>query len=194
MSVKIAWVDVEASGLVPFDDILLEIGLRITNLDGDTLDEVTSLVWTPNWRSYLVKNEDVFEMHTKSGLIEALSDLEQTTPRDRLRDYEIDAVEMRLAKWMYDRLGDSKLPMAGNSVHYDRGFLQAHASNLLKRWHYRNFDVSSTREQLRLLNPDLFRKLPVPPKAHRPQGDIDNSVFLWKWLCENFLFDARAFG
>lgn len=191
---KIAWVDIEASGLDPYRDIILEIGLRITNLDGDNLDEVTSLVWTPGWRGHLVRNEAVFEMHRKSGLIEAMSDLERSVGPGKLIDYRIENVEMRLAQWMHDRLGEVKLPMAGNSVHYDRSFLGVHAPNLLAKWHYRNFDVSSTREQMRILNPELFAKLKAPPKKHRPQGDIDDSVYLWKWLMENFLFDARAFG
>lgn len=191
---KILWIDVETTGLDAESDILLEVGLRITNVDGDNLDEITSLVWTPNWRAHLVKNEAAFEMHQKSGLVEALNDFERSRPPAGLEAGRVGSVDFLLAEWVEARLGKEKYPMAGNTTHLDRSFVARYMPKLLERFHYRNFDVSSTREQLRVLNPELFAKLEVPKKAHRPQGDIDNSVHLWKWLIENFLFDARAFG
>lgn len=186
---KILWVDIEGSGLNPDIDIILEIGLRITDAEGNNLDEITSLVWTPNWRAYLVKNEIVFDMHQKSGLIDDLADLERRGA-GAMAEASIGNVSKRLCDWIQERLGDQskKMPMAGNSVHYDRMFLLEHAADLHNMWFYRNFDVSSTREQLRIANPVLFSRLPVPPKSHRPQADITDSITLWQWLLDNFLY------
>lgn len=185
---KMLWIDTETTGLNPVDDILLEIGLRITTTDGKELDRTTSLVWTPGWRGRLMRNEYVYEMHAKSGLIDELNDLENRAHRTL---YDRVGVERKLTHWVKERLGGdtgSYMPMTGNSISHDRGFLMFHMPELLKVWHYRNNDMSSTREQMRLVNFKLFQKLPPPPKAHRPQEDIDESINLWKFLMDNFLY------
>ncbi len=183
---KILWVDIEGSGLDPVDDIILEVGLRITDLDGETLDQITTLVWQPDWRSKVVKNEFVFDMHVKSGLVDDLSDLDKYgAPANKVMD-----IEKILCTWIDQRINTAEglWPMAGNSVHYDRGFLAHHMPSLLTRWHYRNLDVSSMREACRMLSPSLFGKMPTPTKAHRPQGDLDESIKLWRWLADNFFW------
>lgn len=187
---KILWVDIETTGLKAQEDLILEIGLRITNAQGDNLDEITSLVWNPNWRAQLMKMESVFDMHAKSGLVDDLEDLGR---RPDHTAYSPDAVATKLDNWLTGRLGTNLigvLPMAGNSVHYDRSFLAEHMPNLLNWWHYRNLDISSMREACRILNYPLFQRMPQHVKAHRPQADIDESVKLWNWLADNFFWVA----
>ena len=36
-SAKMVWVDIETTGLDPLRDVILEIGLRVTNVDLDTI-------------------------------------------------------------------------------------------------------------------------------------------------------------
>jgi len=186
---KILWIDLETSGLDFVGDVILEAGLRITNLNGDTLDQTTELIYNMNWRSAIVRNDFVYDMHTKNGLIDDLNDLSLVTTRE---SHLPSLVEKRLCNWIDMRLPqlgpDEVRPMAGNSVHLDRGFLAYHMPSLLTRWHYRNLDVSSMREACRMLAPTLFGKMPPPVKAHRPQGDLDESIKLWRWLQDNFFW------
>jgi oligoribonuclease len=186
--IKIVWVDLETTGLDPQRDRILEVGIRITNVSGDTLEWVTSLVWNPDWEVRLTANEVVQKMHTDSGLVVDLAELSRSGQRYM---YTPTMVGQQMLGWLMRKLGaDAKgtPPMAGNSVHYDRSFLAAYMPDLLGFWHYRNLDMSSMREACRILNPTLFDQMPTPFKAHRPQGDLDESVKLWQWLSDNFFW------
>lgn len=187
MSDLILWGDLETTGLNPVEDVVLEIGLRITDRYGEELHRTTSLVWTPDWRSRLMRDEFVFSMHDQSGLIHDLEDLST----DRLRVTRgREMVSKNLARWVAEHTSN-KLPLAGNSVTLDRMFMLFHMPELYNSMHYRIFDMSSTREQLRIANPELFAKLPPEPKAHRPQGDIDSSIKLWKFFNREFFWTAE---
>lgn len=186
---KILWVDVEATGLDPQIDVILEVGLRITDWEGHELDRTTSLVWTRDWRARIAVNELVMDMHATSGLMFDLEDLDNNQSKRYLKGSN--QVSSNLVVWVQQRLGHDAhniMPMAGNSVHYDRSFLLAHMPDLHNLWHYRNLDISSLRESCRLFNPSLFAKMPTPVNAHRPQADIDESIKLMNWLQENFMF------
>lgn len=187
MSRKILWVDIEATGLSPTKDRILEVGLRITDWQGATLDQVTSLVWNDDWRERLTGNSFVLNMHTESGLVADLDELSSDPYRVKLLP---NLVGDMLVAWCVQRLTPEEFyqPMAGNSVHYDRSFLVHWMPNLHNVWNYRNIDISSTREQCRISNPALFAKIPQQAKAHRPQQDIDASIKLWEWLLDNFLW------
>jgi oligoribonuclease len=185
---RILWVDLEGTGLNAQQDVTLEIGVRITDVHGSNLGERTSLVWSPNWRPCLMRNENVFEMHRASGLLDDLENLDRRPDRHR---FSPDAVARATLDWIASELGvefDGKLPMAGNSVHYDRSFMTAHMPHLVRFWHYRNLDISAMREACRLASPTLFTQMPTHVKAHRPQADIDESVKLWNWLYDNFFW------
>lgn len=182
------WGDVESTGLDPVTDIMLEVGFRITDSFGNELHRISSLVWTPDWRSRLMRNEYVFDMHQKSGLVHELEDL-SSDPQRTLRSREM--VSRRMAEWIAEKTRGHKLPLAGNSVFLDKFFFHFHMPEVRDALHYRVIDVSSTREQLRLCNPGLFARLPEEPKAHRPQGDIDSSIKLWRWLQREFLLTAE---
>lgn len=185
---NILWVDVEATGLEPQHDALLEVGLRITNWEGVELDQITSLVWSMDWRACLMRNEQVFDMHEASGLVHDLEDLDRSPNKTT---YGANVVAHTLCDWVRTRLGSNThniFPMAGNSVHYDRSFLVHQMPELANMWHYRNLDMSSIREACRIFNPPLFSKIPPHIKAHRPQADIDESIKLMNWLQDNFLY------
>lgn len=195
---QIVWIDIECSGLAPLDDHILEIGARVTDWWGTEIDRFTSLVYTPFWMGRIIQNEFVFDMHTKSGLIDDLRELEhggQTANEARAAAYKkfsIDAVEARMLEWLKPYTGNGphggKFPMSGNSVHFDRSFFAVDAPNLERWFHYRNHDISALREACRLANSELHASEPEVPKPHRVQGDIDNSITLWRHYLQNFLW------
>lgn len=185
------WIDVESSGLNPRGDVLLEVGMRATNWWGKELSTFTSLVVEQGWRSKLAANPYVWDMHTKSGLIMALADVEA---RGYAEDFDPIAVSGRALEWLAGLElpdGDDKLPLSGSSVHFDRGFVQERLLDLDVIFSHRHMDVSGIREAARLINPAVFekRKTLNPKEKHRVQDCIDDSIALWQFMVENFMWE-----
>jgi oligoribonuclease len=188
----IIWCDIETTGLDPNTDIILEVGLRVTDWYGVEIDRVTMPVLNHGWRSILARDTDVWAMHQESGLIAELTDLQ-----NGLLDHHFhgkSAVAAKLLYWLqkFDGLGPHRglFPMAGNSIHFDRKFLLHHMP-VVERWFsYRNLDISSIREACKIVNPSLHAKEPVNTKNHRPQGDLDASITLWQHYIDNFLHEG----
>jgi oligoribonuclease len=193
---EILWADIECSGLDAENDVLMEVGFRLTDWWGDEISRFTRLVWDYRWRARLAGNEFVFNMHRDSGLARDLSEVEKH-PSSQRNYFLSSRVADEAMAWLEDNakgLGpiDGKFPMAGNSLQgVDRPFLKKYMPEVFEFFHYRDLDVSSIREACRLLNPMLHGREPVVPKAHRPQQDINNSIALWRHYADNFFFTER---
>ena len=78
MSDLMAWCDIETTGL-KMTDVTLEIGLAITTTDLDVVKATSWIVAPPNHAVGRMMVETmmppvVIEMHTKSGLLQAIRD------------------------------------------------------------------------------------------------------------------------
>jgi oligoribonuclease len=193
----IIWGDIETTGLDArqdilgrYGDIILELGLRATTWDGTEIARYTSVIWTPDWRVRLERNPFVLDMHTKSGLVAALERIDDHPSFQAI--HALDNVQRGARMWMekHAALGphNGAFPFAGNSVSFDRRFLSEFMPDLDGMFSYRILDVSSIRESMRVLNPSLFARIQEPAKAHRPQGDIDSSIELWKVIYQSYVF------
>jgi oligoribonuclease len=177
------WVDLETTGLDPNLDYILELGLRVTGWDGEEIERFTTLVAEPGWwEAYDRADPIVREMHTASGLFSALADNSEQAPLCDYREAESAALE-----WLREKVPQG-LCLSGSSVHLDRWFLLTHMSRLASHFGYRLIDVSGIREAMALINPALYERIPEQVKAHRVQPDIDNSIGLWQFEVDNFLY------
>lgn len=196
----IAWVDLETTGLEADKDVTLEMGIVLTDSVGRICrDGVASwLVWgsdpgvkyQKNWsRSVLDLNDIVFNMHTKSGLLDDLSVFMKMGESFRAAEPSVVAEDARL--WLTERvphMAAGEMPMSGSSAHFDRGFIRADMSHLDTWFHYRcGVDVSSIRETMRLHRPDLIACQPLPTKGHRPIPDLIDSIRLYRHMLKHFL-------
>jgi oligoribonuclease len=108
----------------------------------------------------------VREMHTASGLLEALdagvtlAEAEQEV----LADIRRHVPEAR------------KAPLAGNSIATDRGFLTRDMPELDGWLHYRMIDVSSIKELARRWYPRTYFAAPAKQGGHRALADIRESI------------------
>lgn len=193
----ILWCDLETTGLDAKTGMMLEIGLRITDWRGREIDSWTSLIWNEGWRGRLATNDFVWDMHTESGLIGDLEDLEINR---RVIDYTLESVTQQALTWLAERAPadtgphDGKFPMAGNSLGgVDRPFLREHAPAINDWFSYRDLDVSSMREACRVTNKALHAREPEVEKSHRPQEDISNSILLWNHYIDNFFWTDADF-
>lgn len=194
MSDRIVWVDIETTGLSHLTDVIVEVGIRITDADLKTIDEYDVTVWDSPYydRKYeeLVTRAEagekgpqiVLNMHDQSGLWISARE-EGMTPTD---------AEGALVDWLEGHgIPADKLPMAGSSVHFDRMMIAENMPDLIKCFGHRNIDISSVKELCKILNPELYSKLDKygPPKSekHRALDDLRDTINECAWYAENFL-------
>ena len=184
----LAWVDVETFGLSPETDPILEISVRITDLDLNSLGGYHRLLWAPGVYDtrykFLRQNADggvegdkyVLNLHTKNNLFDEA----------RANGDKPDEIEGDLAGWLVDNNFDG-LAMAGSSVRFDRAMLAAQMPEVEQLFHYRIIDSSSLKELCRRYNPTLYSKLPPKQELHRTEPDLDDTLIEFKFYRDEFL-------
>lgn len=192
---RIVWVDIETTGLSHLTDVIVEVGIRITDADLKTIDEYDVTVWDSpyydrKFEELITRAEAgetgpniVLDMHNKSRLWDSARG-EGLTPADAEQGV-IDFLEGH-------GVPAEKLPMAGSSVHFDRMMITEQMPALAKCFGHRNIDVSSIKELCKILNPELYSKLDKygPPKSekHRALDDLTDTINECAWYAENFLY------
>jgi oligoribonuclease len=177
----LAWVDIETTGLDPLNDLILEVGVLITDENLAEIAATSLVVGYPGFDARSMAIDYVKEMHDKSGLWEDVAASE--TP--------LGPVSKALAYWL-DYARGAGLPMAGSSIHFDRQFLAHRMPEFEALFHYRNIDVSTVKELCRLWRPDLFAGRPfagreAPAKPHRVLDDLRDSVAELSYYRNTFL-------
>ncbi len=188
----ILWLDIETTGLDLIDDQILEVGMILTDNKLDEISHISSIYPTVAARTRLrdieryIKNGDageneefIYKMHKSNGLFDEI------LSSDAKGSLEIEHGFMRWAEEL--RIKHGTLPMAGSSVHFDRGFLQEVNSHVVELFTYRNIDVSTIKETVRRFNPSLFTKISgdlKPAKHHRVIDDLRDSISEYRaYMC-----------
>lgn len=113
--------------------------------------------------------------HGESGLTKAV--LESTISTEQ--------AEETMLNFIVQYVEPGKSPLAGNSVHEDKKFLEKEMPRIIRHLHYRIVDVSSIKELSRRWYPDTFSKLPPKQLGHRALDDIKESIEELKWYKAN---------
>jgi oligoribonuclease len=160
----LAFLDFETTGLRPRENAEpIEVAVLVTD---DRLNELG------RFESLLIplRNPGMWDpicvaMHGKSGLLDLC--LEEGVDRD--------IVAAALLTWLTATVpAGAQLHLAGNSVHFDRGFLAVYFPELERRFHHRHLDVSSIRIAASVFAPDAA---PVSGTAsHRAMDDVVRSI------------------
>lgn len=177
---RFIWLDIETTGLHPEECEILEVGFMVTDVEFGVRTEM-SWVITPGFE-LTETNVDPFiwEMHTKSGLIEECNKSSLTI------DQAAKEILERVNEWEITR----EDPLCGSSVAFDRGFLQYHLPAVASLFSYRNIDISTIKELCKRLNPELYPKLEkysVKREIHRVIPDLEDTVSEAQFYAENFL-------
>jgi oligoribonuclease len=191
---KILWIDLETTGLDAREEVPLELGLAISDLDGNILTSESWLIHddTAHYKERIARakeHEIVGPMHEASGL---WADLDN---RDKLEYFSCMEADKWAASWV--KANDATgLPLAGSSIgSLDRPFVLEHFPDLNVTAHYRNIDVSTVKELCRRYNAPLYEQLTAQyadqrKESHRVLDDIKDSIAELKGYVENFLFEA----
>ena len=163
----LVWLDLEMTGLDPARDVIVEIATLVTNDELDVVAEGPDLVLSAPSEALEAMEDVVRQMHTKSGLLEAIASstvtLEQAA-RETLAFVQGHVPEPRT------------VPLCGNSIGVDRRFLAAYLPELEAHLHYRSIDVSTVKELARRWYPEAFAAAPKKQGTHRALEDIKESV------------------
>ena len=171
---RIVWIDCEMTGLDLVADALVEVAALVTDSDLNVLGEGIDVVIKPPAQSVEQMNDVVRQMHTASGLLTALES------GVTLAEAE-DAVLAYVGAWVPE---PRRVPLAGNSVSTDRGFLSRDMPRLERHLHYRMIDVSSIKELARRWYPRVYFASPEKHGGHRALADIRESIAELKYYRE----------
>lgn len=69
-----------------------------------------------------------------------------------------------------------RCPLAGNSVHADKRFLDKYMPKFMDYLHYRIVDVSTIKELCRRWYPKVYPEVPQKKEKHRALEDIKESI------------------
>lgn len=182
----LAWIDLEMTGLDPSRNVIVEIASLVTDDDLEIVAEGPNLVVHQPPEALEAMDDVVRKMHTRSGLLEAI-----TASTTTLADAEAATLEFLTAQLGAPR----SVPLCGNSIGTDRRFLAAYMPSVEDYLHYRSVDVSTVRELLNRWNPGALAGLPSKSDNHRALEDIRESVAeLRHYRTHGFAVPAAADG
>ena len=163
---RIVWIDCEMTGLSLTDDALIEVAALVTDFELNQLGDGVDIVIRPSDAALAQMDDFVRTMHTKSGLLDELSDgVTMEEAQQQVLDY--------VRAWVPEA---RKAPLGGNTVGTDRGFLARDMPELESHLHYRIIDVSSIKELSRRWYPRAFFAAPTKAGGHRALADIRESI------------------
>jgi oligoribonuclease len=161
---KRLFFDIETTGLDEHKGHILEVAAAVTDGQLNLIQGATfhALIKPehPDWKSEM--NDWVRKTHTQSGL---LADVDSSGLR--LAD-----VDLALASFVSKHFAEQPL-LAGNSVHFDKGWAKAHLPSFHKDLFYRIGDVSSVYEFIH--GYFGFEKSHDEP-VHRAMADVLSSI------------------
>ncbi|HEX5612799.1 MAG TPA: oligoribonuclease [Burkholderiales bacterium] len=162
---RLAWLDMEMSGLQPDSDRILELALLVTDSDLNHLSEGKVIV--VHQPDEVLDSMDSWNksVHGKSGLIE------------RVRASKLDEAkaEALALEFLNGYVAAGSTPLCGNSICQDRRFLARWMPQLEAFFHYRNLDVSTVKELVRRWKPEAMKGL-VKQGKHEALSDILDSI------------------
>ncbi|WP_374233506.1 oligoribonuclease [Cellulomonas sp. ACRRI] len=163
---RIVWIDCEMTGLDSVQDALVEVAAVVTDSELNVLGEGVDVVIAPPAEALAQMGDFVRDMHTGSGLLDALAT--GTTLED---------AQAQVLAYIREHVPEpGKAPLAGNSVGTDKVFLDRDMPELIGHLHYRVIDVSSIKELARRWYPRVYFSSPQKHGGHRALADILESI------------------
>jgi oligoribonuclease len=163
---RIVWIDCEMTGLDSVQDALVEVAAVVTDSELNVLGEGVDVIIAPPAESLAQMGDFVRDMHTSSGLLDALAT--GTTLED---------AQAQVLAYVREHVPEpGKAPLAGNSVGTDKVFLDRDMPELVGHLHYRIIDVSSIKELARRWYPRVYFSSPKKQGGHRALADILESI------------------
>lgn len=161
------WIDCEMTGLDLSKDKLIEIAALVTDSELNVLGEGVDIVIHADDDALAGMPDVVKKMHAKSGLTEEV----------RASTATLEEAQAQVLAYIREHVPVAgTVPLAGNSIATDRGFISRDMVELDTYLHYRMIDVSSIKELSRRWYPRIYFGQPAKGLAHRALADIKESI------------------
>lgn len=161
---KLLWIDLEMTGLQPASDVILELGLIITDFDFKSLATYESRVQQDQATVEARMDNNPWWQGASANRADFLAHLSEGKP---LAQVESDVVAL-----VREHFGTERAVLAGNSVYNDRLFIKQWMPELEQLLHYRMLDVTS----FKLVMQGKYGQEYPKQEAHRAFGDIQESI------------------
>ena len=160
-------MDLEMTGLDPSRDVIVEIATVVTDDDLNIVAEGPDLVIHQPETVLAQMEPVVVEMHTKSGLLDAI----------RASTVTLESAGAQTLAFIKAHVPEAQtVPLCGNSIGTDRRFLAVYLPEIEEWLHYRSVDVSTVKELVRRWYPKVRADRPKKANAHRALDDIRESI------------------
>lgn len=174
------WGDLETTGLLKEPgEQTLEIALIVTDSNLNIVDEFGPLVFSATQEALDVvnRNEFVRRMHTGTGLLDKV----------KASTLSLAEGEEQMLGFVHQHFGDdaSRVLFCGNSIRLDRAFIEQDFPTLDSILHYRQIDVSSVGELVRMWLPEVYWSMPEKKSDHTAMTDIRESIIELRYYREN---------
>ncbi|PVU94220.1 hypothetical protein BB561_002700 [Smittium simulii] len=163
----IFWVDIETTGLDVKSSKILELAMIVTDKNLNTIEEEINMVFSCPQKDLDNMSEWCAKTHSENGLIEEVKKSTLTIEQGELFLLEIIKKHCRMPK---------KAIIAGNSVHFDKMFLDLNMPTLTDYMNFRILDVSSINEVAKRWAPNLIYSRGYRVSKHRAKQDILESI------------------
>lgn len=160
-SQPILWLDLETTGLDVNHDRILEVAAVLTNGDLKVIESYHAVLkWPKETLEQLITEPEVWEMHSRNGLIDACVEASATLPD----------VSGDLLRFLDDYV-DGQVILAGSGVaHFDLLWLREWLPRVAERLAYYTLDIGIVRRFLQIVVglPEEDR----PQVPHRALDDV----------------------
>ena len=180
----LVWMDLEMIGLDPARHVIVEIATLVTDDELNIVAEGPDLVVHQDEEALDRMDPVVVEMHTKSGLLEAI----------RVSTVSLADAGAQTLEFIRSHVPEARrVPLCGNSIGMDRRFLAAYLPEIEEHLHYRSIDVSTVKELVKRWYPSLNSSRPRKAGSHRALDDILESVTEMRFYRDHvFVKDTAA--
>lgn len=173
---RLVWVDMEMTGLDPFNDRIIEVAVVVTDGNLEVVAQGPVIAVHQSDEALAAMDAWNTNTHGRSGLTQ------------RVKDSTIDEEQAQamLLEFLAQYIGPNKSPMCGNSICQDRRFMAKYMPELEAYFHYRNLDVSTLKELCKRWNPSVCKQF-VKKTKHTALSDILESIDELRFYREHFL-------
>ncbi|XP_072281548.1 oligoribonuclease, mitochondrial [Pyxicephalus adspersus] len=175
MEQRMVWVDLEMTGLDIKKDHIIEMACLITDHELNIIAEGPNLIIKQPDELLDGMSDWCKQHHGKSGLTQAVRDSKISLPQ----------AEYEFLSFIRQNTPPGVCPLAGNSVHVDKVFLNKYMPQFMRHLHYRIVDVSTLKELCRRWYPVEYERAPKKQCSHRALDDITESIKELKFYREN---------
>jgi oligoribonuclease len=178
-------MDLEMTGLDHTRDTIVEIATLITDDELAVVAEGPDIVVHQSEDVLAAMDPFVVDMHTRSGLLEAI----------RASTTSLEEAGARTLEFIKEHVPEPRsVPLCGNSIGTDRRFLAAWLPEIEQHLHYRSIDVSSVKELVKRWYPKVDAHRPFKQGTHRALDDIRESVRELQYYREHVFRPVDAEG